>query len=126
VRKIVEHDEDEAAICVVGGWLADGRIMKDYVVSFNEVLMGHYAGSSAFGHAGRMGGPDVKMARVAILVGEVPLDEPIPMNVNVHAFDVDGSAEHGKASSGKGKTVGLQANVSTRVDKAKFGRRRGQ
>jgi hypothetical protein len=39
-----------------------------------------------------MGGPDVKLTGVAILVGEVELNEPIPMSVNVNAFDVDGCA----------------------------------
>jgi hypothetical protein len=90
VRKIVVHDEDEAAMCVTGFGLSDGMVVEIDVVMFQEMLLGDDVGGSAFGHAGRMGGPGVKLTRVAVLVGEVELNEPIPMNVNVDAFDVGG------------------------------------
>jgi hypothetical protein len=92
MRKIVVHDEDEAAMCISGGWLFDGKVLENGVVPFPEMLVGDGAGGSAFGHAGRMVGPDVKLTGVAIPVGEVELNEPIPMNTNVDAFDVDGGA----------------------------------
>jgi hypothetical protein len=92
MRKTVVHDEDEAAIRVSGGGLSDGMVVEIDVVPFPEMLLGDDAGGSAFEHAGRMGGPDVKLTRMAILVGEVELNEPIPMNANVDALDVDGGA----------------------------------
>jgi hypothetical protein len=119
VRKIVVHDEDKAPMCITGGWLADGMKMEADVVPFPEMLIRDYARSSALGHAGRMSGTDVKLTRVAIMVGEVELNYPIPMNVNVDAFDVDGSAKPVVASSDKGKTVGFQASVSTHVDEVR-------
>jgi hypothetical protein len=100
--------------------------MEVDVVSLPEVLLVDDIGSSAFGHPGRMGGPDAKLARVTILVGEVQLDEPIPMNINVDAFDVDEGAEPCVVTRDKGRSVGLQVDVSTHVDNAKFGRRWGQ
>jgi hypothetical protein len=62
---------------------------------------------------------------VAILIGEVELDETIAMNVDVDAFDVDGIAEPGIDARDECITVGLQADVDTNVDIAKGGRRGG-
>jgi hypothetical protein len=66
--------------------------MEVDVVPFPEMLLGDDAWGAAFRHSGRMGGPDVKLAEVAILVGEVKVNEAIPMNANVDAFYVDGGA----------------------------------
>jgi hypothetical protein len=40
-----------------------------------------------------MGGPNMTLTRVAILVGKVDFNEPVPVNVNVNALDVDGIVE---------------------------------
>jgi hypothetical protein len=126
MRKIVAHDEDEAAMCVTGGELSDGMVVEGDVVQFLYMLRGDDARGAAFGHAGRMGGPDAKVTGMAILVCEVELNEAIPINANVDAFAVDGGAKPGVAVRNEGKTEGFQADASIRVEKAKFGRRRGQ
>jgi hypothetical protein len=92
MRKIVVHDEDEVAICITCGGLSDGRVGETDVVPSAEMLLRDDGGGAAFGRAKRIGGLDVELTRVAILVGEVELNEPIPINVHVGAFDVDGGA----------------------------------
>jgi hypothetical protein len=72
-----------------------------------------------------MSGPNVKVTGVAILVGKVELYEPVPMDANVDAFYVDMGAKSGVGARNKGRTVGVHADVRTRVDTTKFGRRRG-
>jgi hypothetical protein len=54
-----------------------------------------------------MGGPNVKLTGIAILIGEVEINEAIPMNVYVDAFDVDGGAELGVAVRDAGIAKGL-------------------
>jgi hypothetical protein len=71
MRKIVVHDEDEAAMCVTGGRLYDNMVVEDDVMPFPYMLLGDDARAAAFGHAGRMGGPDVKLSGMSILVGEM-------------------------------------------------------
>jgi hypothetical protein len=58
-----------------------------------------------------VGGSNVELTSVAILVGKVELNESIPVDVHVDAFDVDGVAKRGIAARDEGITVGLEANV---------------
>jgi hypothetical protein len=60
---------------------------------------------------------------VATLVGNVELNEPVPVDVNVDGFDVDMGAKLSVAAYDKGITVGLEADVGTTVHKAKRGER---
>lgn len=48
------------------------------------------------------------------------------MNVDIDAFDVDGIAEAGVAARNECRTMGLQADIGTSVDKTKGGRRGDQ
>jgi hypothetical protein len=54
---------------------------------------------------------------VAILVGKVELNEPVPVDVNVDAVYVDGAAMPGVAARDEGITVGLRTDVGTRIHK---------
>jgi hypothetical protein len=60
---------------------------------------------------------------VAVFIDKVELDEPVAMNVNINAFDVDGGAKPGVVAMEKGGTVSLQTNDGTGVDEAELGRR---
>jgi hypothetical protein len=92
MMKVVVHDEVGVAMCVTCGGLSDGMVGETDVVPFAEMLLRDDAWGTAFGHAGRVGGPDVELPRVAIFVGEVEFNELIPINVHVDAFDMDGGA----------------------------------
>jgi acetone carboxylase gamma subunit len=89
------------------------------VVPFAKMLVGDDAWGSVLGHAGRIGGPNVDLTSVAILVDKVEFNEPVTMNVNIEAFDVDGVAEHGVVSCKEGGTIGLHADVGTCIHKEK-------
>jgi hypothetical protein len=90
MRKIVVHDDEEAAMCVTRGRLSDSMVVQANVVPLSEIMMGDDDGGAAFGHAGRMGAPDVKMTGVAILVCEVELNEPILLN-RAHTISKEGN-----------------------------------
>jgi hypothetical protein len=126
VRKIVVHDEDKVAMGVVGRGLSDIMVMETDVVSVPEMLLRDDAWGTAFGHVGRVGSPNAKLAGVAVFIDKVDLDETIAMDINIDAFDVDGGAKPGVAVREEGGTVGLQYNVGTGVDdEAELGRRGG-
>jgi hypothetical protein len=97
MRKIV-HDEDEASMWINGDRLPDDRVVEACVMSFPEMLLRNNACGSALGHVGRMGGPNMELTSVAILVGKVELNEPVPM---------DGVAKLGVATRDEGGTNGL-------------------
>jgi hypothetical protein len=92
MKKIVVHDEDEASMWDTGGRLHDGMVVEADVMPFAETLLRDNAWGSALGHVGRMGSPTVELASMAILVGKAELNEPLPVDVNVDALDVDGVA----------------------------------
>jgi hypothetical protein len=119
VGDIVVHDEDEASMWITWCWLSDGWVVEANVMPFAKMLVGDDARGSVLGHAGRMGGPDVDLTSVAIHIDKVEFNEPVPLNVNIEAFDVDGVAEHGIISCVEGGTIGLHAYVGTCIHKAK-------
>jgi hypothetical protein len=121
MRKVVLHDEDEASMRVIGSWLPDCKVVEAHVVPFPEMLMGYDAWCTALGHVRSVGGPNVELTSVAILVGKVELNEPVIVDVNVDAFDVDEIAKLGVAARDESRTVGLEAYVGTSVHKAKRG-----
>jgi hypothetical protein len=126
MRQVVVHDEDEVAMGVTCGRLSDSRVIEVEVVPFPEMLLVDDAQGAALGHVGGMGGSDVSLTGVAILIGEIEFNDTIVMSVDVDAFDVDGVAEPGVAARDERIMVGLQFDVGTTVDKAKGGRRGGQ
>jgi hypothetical protein len=126
MRQVVVHDEDEVAMSVTCCRLSDSRVMEASVVPFSEMLLGDDAWGAAFGHVGGVGGTNANPAGVAILIGEMKFNKTIAMNLNVDAFDVDGIAESGVASRDECRTMGLQVDIGTIVDKAKGGRRGAQ
>jgi hypothetical protein len=71
VRELVVHDEDEAPVMISRSGLADGKVMEANVVPLAKVLLRYDARSVALDHVGCMGGPDMDLAGVAILVGQV-------------------------------------------------------
>jgi hypothetical protein len=89
------------------------------VVPFAELLLGDYARGFTLGHTGRIGGPIVDLTSVAILVGKKEFNEPVPVNVNVNAPDVDFVAKHGVEAFEQGNTISLHANIRTNIRKAK-------
>jgi hypothetical protein len=125
MRNIVVHDEDDLAMWVGGIGLSDGRVMETDVVPVPEMLLRDHAWGSAFGHVGRVGSPNAKLTGVAVFIDKVDHDEPVAMDINIDAFDVDGGAKPGIVAREKGRTVGLQTNVCTGVDEAELGRRDG-
>jgi hypothetical protein len=126
MRQVVVLDEDEVAMSVTCCRLSDSMVMGANVVPFPEMLLGNDAWAAAFGHAGGVGGTNANPAGVAILIGEMEFNETIAMSVDVDAFDVDGIAKSGVAARDECRTMGLQAEFSTSVDKAKGGRRGDQ
>jgi hypothetical protein len=124
MRNVVVHDQNEASMWVSCGRLPDGIIVEDDVMPLPETLLRSNAWGFALGHVGHVGGPDVELTSVAILVGKVELNEPVPMDVDVDIFDVGGVAEQGVVASDEGRTVGLKGDVGTNVHKAKKGWRR--
>jgi hypothetical protein len=125
MRKTVVHDEDEAPMWVTGGGLPDGKVVETDVMPFVEMIVTDNVWRSTFGHVGRMGGPNLELVSVAILVGKVELNEPVPVDVNVDAFaDVDGVAKPCVAAYDEGKRVGGHVDFGTRVHKAMCGGRK--
>jgi hypothetical protein len=125
MRKIVVHDEDKVddiAMWVNGGRLSDGMVMETDVLPLPEVIMCDNDWGSTFGHFGRIGDPNVELTGVAIFIGKVELHEPIPMDVNIDAFEVEGGAKLGVAARDKGGIEGLHSYLRTSVDEAEIGR----
>jgi hypothetical protein len=77
------------------------------VVPFLEMFLRDNASGTALGHVGRVGGPNVDLTSVSIMVGKVKLNEPVPSNVDVDAFDVDGVVKLCVVACADSKTVGL-------------------
>jgi hypothetical protein len=48
--------------------------------------------------------PNVELTGVAIFIGKVDLHEPVPMDVNIDAFDVEGGVKLRVTAMGKGGT----------------------
>jgi hypothetical protein len=118
MRNIVVHDEDDVAMWVGCIGLSDGRVIETDDVPVPEMLLRNHAWGSAFGHFGRVGSPNAKLTGVAVFMDKVNLDEPVAMDINIDAFDVDGGAKPGIVAKEKGGTVGLQTDVGTGVDEA--------
>jgi hypothetical protein len=62
---------------------------------------------------------------VAVFIDKIEFDKAVAVDVNIDAFDVDGSAKPGVTAKEKGGTMSLQTDVGTGVDEAKRGRRGG-
>jgi hypothetical protein len=106
MKKVVVHDEDEASMWVIGSELPDGSVVEANVVPLPEMPLRDNAWCTALGHARRVGGPNVVLTSVAILVGKVELNEPVPVDVNVDAFDVGRECEAWCSYQGEGHVGG--------------------
>jgi hypothetical protein len=93
MREIVVDDKYEAPMLVTGGGLSNGGVVEVYVVSLAEMLLRDCARDTALGHVRRMGGPNVYVAGMAMLVGKVKFIDPVSVDVDVDNFDVGGSAK---------------------------------
>jgi hypothetical protein len=119
VRKVVVHDEDEIAMWIACRGLSNGKVMEADVVSVPEMLLRDDAWGTAFGHVKRVGSSNAKLTGVAVFIDKTELDKAVAVDVNIDAFDVDGSAKPGITAKEKGGTVSLQTYVGTSVDEVK-------
>jgi hypothetical protein len=69
--------------------------MEGDVAPLAEMLARDDVDGAAQGHDGRMGDPNLDSAGVSIMVRTVKFNEPVPVDVNVNALDVDGIATPG-------------------------------
>jgi hypothetical protein len=121
MRKVVVRDGDEVAMWVAGGRLSDGMVMETDFVWAPEMLLGDDSGGSAFRHAGRVDSPNVKLKSVAIFIDTVELDEPVAMDVNIDAFDVDGGAKSVVAAREKESWASIHMLAPTSMKRSSVG-----